>query len=330
MILVTGGAGYIGSHTVVALLQAGHEVLVYDNFSTGSVEALQRVSKITGRDFDCVKGDVRDGALLQQVFADNNISSVMHFAGLKVPAESIVKPLEYYECNLAGSMILLQVMQEFGVKRMVFSSTAAVYNDTAIMPVRECDAVGAVRHPYARSKYMVEGMLADMCAADPSWSVLALRYFNPVGAHASGLLGESPQGTPTNLVPFVAQVAAGQLPRLQVFGGDYPTADGTGVRDYIHVVDLALGHLAALRRVSCASGFEVVNLGTGKGYSVLQVVAAFEAAAGRAVPYDVVARRAGDIAVCYADATYAFELLGWRAERSLAEMMEDAWRWQQR
>jgi UDP-glucose 4-epimerase len=328
MILVTGGAGYIGSHTVVELLQSGHDVLVYDNLCNSSVESLKRISRITGRDVTFVEGDVRDGELLQRVFRENDISAVVHFAGLKAVGESVSKPLEYYENNFAGTMILMQVMEEFGVKRIVFSSSATVYGDPASVPICEDFPTGGTTNPYGTSKYMVERMLADKCVADPSWSAIVLRYFNPVGAHTSGLIGEDPNDIPNNLLPYISQVAVGRLERLSVYGSDYPTADGTGVRDYIHVVDLALGHLAALDKLSRSTGYEAVNLGTGNGYSVLEMVRAFEAASGRPVPYDIVGRRPGDIAVCYADPAYAYESLGWRAERGLAEMMEDAWRWQ--
>jgi len=328
MILVTGGAGYIGSHTVVELLQAGHDVLVYDNFCNSSVEGLKRVTKITGKEVVCVEGDVRDGELLQRVFAENDISAVVHFAGLKAVGESVAKPLEYYENNFAGTMILLQVMAEHNVKRIVFSSSATVYGDPASVPIREDFPTGATTNPYGTSKYMVERMLADLCVADPEWSAIVLRYFNPVGAHESGLIGEDPNDIPNNLLPYIAQVAVGRLQQLSVYGNDYPTKDGTGVRDYIHVVDLALGHLAALEKLKAANGFEAVNLGTGNGYSVLEMVQAFEKASGRSVPYQFVPRRPGDIAVCYADPSYARESLGWTAKRDLATMMTDAWRWQ--
>ncbi|MCH8492461.1 MAG: UDP-glucose 4-epimerase GalE [Idiomarina sp.] len=333
MILVTGGAGYIGSHTVVELLQAGHEVLVLDNLCNSSLESLQRVSQITGRDVIFVKGDIRDATILQQIFSENTISAVIHFAGLKAVGESVRKPLDYYENNVAGTMILLQVMAEFGVKRMVFSSSATVYGDPASVPILESFPTGATTNPYGTSKHVVERMLNDVCVADTEWKVAALRYFNPVGAHSSGLIGEDPNDIPNNLLPYIAQVAVGRLPRLSVFGNDYPTADGTGVRDYIHVVDLALGHLAALEKIadfngSQGKGFQAINLGTGNGYSVLEMISAFEKASGKQVPYDVVARRPGDIAVCYADPHYAYEVLGWKAERELDEMMRDTWLWQ--
>ena len=328
MILVTGGAGYIGSHTVVELLQAGHDVLVYDNFCNSSVESLKRVTKITGKDVTCVEGDVRDGELLERIFAENDISAVVHFAGLKAVGESVAKPLEYYENNFTGTMILLQVMAAHNVKRIVFSSSATVYGDPASVPIREDFPTGNTTNPYGTSKYMVERMLADLCLADPEWSAIVLRYFNPVGAHDSGQIGEDPNDIPNNLLPYIAQVAVGRLPQLSVYGDDYPTNDGTGVRDYIHVVDLALGHLAALEKLQAAKGFEAVNLGTGNGYSVLEMVQAFEKASGRSVPYQIVPRRPGDIAVCYADPAYARESLGWTAQRDLATMMADAWRWQ--
>jgi len=328
MILVTGGAGYIGSHTVIELMEAGHDVLVYDNLCNSSVESLTRVSNITGREVNFVKGDVRDNELLQLIFRENDISAVVHFAGLKAVGESVAKPLEYYENNVVGTMTLLQTMQEFGVKRIVFSSSATVYGDPASVPIREDFPTGGTTNPYGTSKYMVERMLADLCLADPSWSAVVLRYFNPVGAHKSGLIGEDPNDIPNNLVPYISQVAVGQLKQLSVYGNDYPTADGTGVRDYIHVVDLALGHLAALDKLSRVTGYDAVNLGTGRGTSVLEMVRAFEAASGREVPFKIVDRRPGDIAECYADPTYAYESLGWKAERGIEEMLEDTWRWQ--
>lgn len=328
MILVTGGAGYIGSHTVLELLKAGHDILVYDNLCNSSVESLKRVSQITGRDLTFVEGDVRNTELLRRVFSENEISAVVHFAGLKSVGESVSKPLEYYENNFMGSMILLDVMAEFGVKRIVFSSSATVYGDPEMVPIREDFPVGATTNPYGTSKYMVERMLADLCIADPSWSVVVLRYFNPVGAHESGLIGEDPNDIPNNLVPYISQVAAGRLEQLSVFGNDYDTVDGTGVRDYIHVVDLAHGHLAALEKLGDLPAFTAVNLGTGHGTSVLEMISAFEAASGRKVPYQIVSRRPGDIAACYADPAYALITLGWKAERDIQQMMEDTWRWQ--
>lgn len=328
MILVTGGAGYIGSHTVVELLQAGCDVIILDNLCNSSEESIKRVTKITGKAPMFVEGDIRDIELLRSIFSSHDISAVVHFAGLKAVGESVAKPLEYYDNNVYGTLTLLQVMKEFAVKRIVFSSSATVYGDPASVPIREDFPTGGTTNPYGTSKYMVERILADLCAADSEWSAVVLRYFNPVGAHKSGLIGEDPNDIPNNLLPYVAQVAIGRLAQLSVFGNDYNTPDGTGVRDYIHVVDLALGHLAALGKLARTTGFEAVNLGTGNGYSVLDMVAAFEKASGRAVPYKIVARRPGDIATCYADPAYAQQSLGWRAERGLDEMMEDTWRWQ--
>lgn len=328
MILVTGGAGYIGSHTVVELLNSGQSVVVLDNFCNSSPESLRRVEQITGKTVPFIQGDVRDTACLQQLFTDYAITAVIHFAGLKAVGESVAKPLAYYETNVQGTLNLLQVMAAHGVKKFVFSSSATVYGDPATVPIREDFPTGGTTNPYGTSKYMVERILADLCVADADWSVFVLRYFNPVGAHASGLIGEDPNDIPNNLLPYISQVAVGRLAQLSVFGNDYPTPDGTGVRDYIHVVDLALGHLAALNQLPQRSGFTAVNLGTGNGYSVLEMVQAFEAASGRSVPYQIVARRPGDIAVCYADPSSAEQILGWRATRGLAEMMADAWRWQ--
>lgn len=328
MILVTGGAGYIGSHTVVELLQVGEQVLVLDNLCNSSAESIKRVTKITGKAPMFVEGDIRDIELLRSIFSSHDISAVVHFAGLKAVGESVAKPLEYYDNNVYGTLTLLQVMNEFAVKRIVFSSSATVYGDPASVPIREDFPTGGTTNPYGTSKYMVERILADLCATDSEWSAVVLRYFNPVGAHKSGLIGEDPNDIPNNLLPYVAQVAIGRLAQLSVFGNDYNTPDGTGVRDYIHVVDLALGHLAALGKLASTTGFEAVNLGTGNGYSVLDMVAAFEKASGRAVPYKIVARRPGDIATCYADPAYAQQSLGWHAERGLDEMMEDTWRWQ--
>jgi UDP-glucose 4-epimerase len=330
MILVTGGAGYIGSHTVVELLNAGHDVVVLDNLSNSSSESLRRVEQITGKAATFVQGDIRDKSLLEQLFSDHAISAVMHFAGLKAVGESVAKPQLYYDNNVVGTLNLVQVMAAFAVKKLVFSSSATVYGDPASVPIRESFPTGATTNPYGTSKYMVERILADLCVADPTWAVSVLRYFNPVGAHVSGLIGEDPNDIPNNLVPYISQVAIGKLPQLSVYGNDYPTPDGTGVRDYIHVVDLALGHLAALNKLSSQAGFEAVNLGTGIGYSVLDMVQAFEAVTGVAVRYKVVARRPGDIASCYADPAYARQSLGWQAQRTLPEMMEDTWRWQSR
>lgn len=328
MILVTGGAGYIGSHTVVELLAAGQQVLVLDNFCNSSVESLRRVEQITNQPVPYIHGDVRDLSQLEQVFAEHPISSVIHFAGLKAVGESVAKPLEYYETNVQGTLNLLKVMAANGIKKFVFSSSATVYGDPATVPIQEHFPTGGTTNPYGTSKYMAERILADLCNADPEWSVFVLRYFNPVGAHASGLIGEDPNDIPNNLLPYISQVAVGRLSQLSVFGNDYPTQDGTGVRDYIHVVDLALGHLAALKQLAHRTGFEAVNLGTGNGYSVLEMVKAFELASGRTVPYQIVARRPGDIAVCYAAPSNAERVLDWRATRGLDEMMADTWRWQ--
>jgi UDP-glucose 4-epimerase len=330
MILVTGGAGYIGSHTVVELLNAGHEVVVLDNLSNSSSESLHRVQKITGIAPTFIHGDIRDNALLHRVFSGHEISAVLHFAGLKAVGESVAKPHLYYDNNVVGTLNLLQVMAAHGVKKMVFSSSATVYGDPASVPIRESFPTGATTNPYGTSKYMVERILADICAADPDWSVSVLRYFNPDGAHESGLIGEDPNDIPNNLVPYISQVAIGKLAQLSVYGNDYATPDGTGVRDYIHVVDLALGHLAALQKLARQRGFEAVNLGTGVGYSVLDMVRAFEAVTGVPVPYQILARRPGDIASCYADPAYALQSLGWQAQRTLQQMMADTWRWQSR
>jgi UDP-glucose 4-epimerase len=327
MILVTGGTGYIGSHTVVELLAAGHEVAILDNLSNSRHEVVDRIEKIAGRRPVFVEGDIRDADLLDTLFARHTFSAVIHFAGLKAVGESVSKPLEYYENNVHGSMALFSAMQRHGVKRLVFSSSATVYGDPDSLPIRE-DAPLHATNPYGRTKLMIEEILRDIAQTDPEWRVAILRYFNPIGAHKSGLIGEAPNGIPNNLLPYVAQVATGKLARLSVFGGDYPTPDGTGVRDYIHVVDLALGHLKALNYLNTHAGLHAYNLGTGKGYSVLEIVQAFEQASGRKVPYEVTARRPGDIASCYADPEKASTELGWKAERGLDEMCADAWRWQ--
>ncbi|MBK5931846.1 UDP-glucose 4-epimerase GalE [Halochromatium salexigens] len=326
-VLITGGAGYIGSHTCVELLAAGHELVVVDNLSNSKPESLQRVREISGRALDFVHADLRDEAALGQVFCAHAFDAVIHFAGLKAVGESSALPLEYYDNNIVGTLTLCRAMREAGVKRLVFSSSATVYGDPNTVPIREDFPLSAT-NPYGRTKLFIEEILRDLYRADPSWDIALLRYFNPVGAHASGRIGEDPNGTPNNLMPFIAQVAVGKREALQVFGDDYPTPDGTGVRDYIHVVDLALGHLAALERLRDAPGLLTCNLGTGQGYSVLEMVGAFEAASGRPVPYRIVGRRPGDIAACYADPTQARDLLGWQAERGLEQMVNDAWRWQ--
>jgi UDP-glucose 4-epimerase len=312
---------------VLELLQAGWPVVVLDNLSNASAESLRRVERITGRAAPLVVGDVRDEALVADLLARHGVGSVLHFAGLKAVGESVARPLDYYDNNVGGTQVLLRCLQRAGVRRFVFSSSATVYGDPESVPLHEGARTGPT-NPYGRTKWMVEFMLQDLAAADPSWSVGILRYFNPVGAHASGLIGEDPADVPNNLMPFVAQVAVGRLERLSVFGSDWPTRDGTGVRDYIHVVDLARGHLAALERVYAHAGAFTVNLGTGRGYSVLEMVRAFERASGRPVPYRLVDRRPGDIAECYADPALARELLGWQAERGIDAMCADAWRWQ--
>lgn len=327
-VFVTGGAGYIGSHTCVELLNAGFDVTVFDNFCNSHPEALARVERITGRELDYVRGDIRDRAALTAALRDSGATAVIHFAGLKAVGESVEKPLIYYDNNVHGSVCLLEAMRDCGVKTLVFSSSATVYGEPQRLPLTEDHPLSAT-NPYGRTKLMIEEILRDLHRSDPSWRIAILRYFNPVGAHASGLIGEDPQGIPNNLMPFVAQVAVGRRECLSVWGGDYPTPDGTGVRDYIHVVDLALGHLKALERLHGREECLAVNLGTGSGYSVLDMVRAFEAASGRPVPYRIAPRRPGDSAACYADPTLARELLGWQAERGLEAMCADAWRWQQ-
>lgn len=326
-ILVTGGAGYIGSHTVLELLNSGNDVVVIDNLCNSSRESLRRVEALTGRSVTLYEADVCDRSALQTIFAQHAIDAVIHFAGLKAVGESTQIPLKYYQNNIAATLVLCEEMELAGVFRLVFSSSATVYGDPHTVPIQEHFPTSAT-NPYGRSKLMVEEMLRDIVAADPRWSMVLLRYFNPVGAHISGQIGEDPNGIPNNLLPYIAQVAIGRLKQLSVFGNDYPTPDGTGVRDYIHVVDLSLGHLKALQYIADRHGVFTFNLGTGQGYSVLEMVKAFEQASGRAVPYQVVARRPGDIAVCYAEPDLAAQELGWRAERGLPEMMADTWRWQ--
>jgi UDP-glucose 4-epimerase len=326
-VLVTGGAGYIGSHTCVELLAAGHDVVVVDNLKNSKRAALARVGDITGREPGFVQADLRDAAALTVLFTDHAFDAVIHFAGLKAVGESTRLPLAYYDNNVGGTLTLCLAMAEAGVKRLVFSSSATVYGDPVSVPIREDFPLSAT-NPYGRSKLMVEDVLRDLHASDPAWDIALLRYFNPVGAHPSGRIGEDPNGIPNNLMPFIAQVAVGKLPELEVFGDDYDTPDGTGVRDYIHVVDLAQGHLAALKRLSQSPGLVTYNLGTGQGYSVLDMVRAFADAAGREIPYQIVARRPGDIAACYADPSLAAAELGWRARFGVAEMVADHWRWQ--
>lgn len=327
-VLLTGGAGFIGSHTALVLIEAGHEVVVYDNLSNASRESLIRVEQLTGGRIEFIEGDIRDGAHLDRVFADSNVDAVIHFAGLKAVGESTEQPLAYYENNVAGTVTLCQAMDRANLRTLVFSSSATVYAESREMPLSEQAPTGRPTNPYGSSKLMIEWLLADLQQADPRWSIALLRYFNPVGAHESGRIGEDPQGRPNNLLPFISQVAVGRLPELSVFGSDYPTHDGTGVRDYIHVMDLAAGHRAALNAIADTNGLYTWNLGTGKGYSVLEMIRAFERAADRDIVYRIVDRRPGDVAECWADASRAARDLGWRAERGLDEIMRDAWRWQ--
>ncbi|CAN7426337.1 UDP-glucose 4-epimerase GalE [Pseudorhodoferax sp. LjRoot39] len=327
MILVTGGAGYIGSHVCVELLQAGHDVTIFDNFCNSNPESVARIERIAGKAPRLVRGDIRDRAALVDALKTSGASAVIHFAGLKAVGESVQQPLSYYDNNVVGTLRLLEAMRECGVQQLVFSSSATVYGDPQRLPLTEDHPLSAT-NPYGRSKLMIEDMLRDLQVSDASWRIAILRYFNPVGAHASGLIGEDPRGVPNNLMPYVAQVAIGRREQLQVWGNDYPTPDGTGVRDYIHVVDLAVGHLRALERLQTQEGGLTVNLGTGTGYSVLDMVRAFEEASGKPVPYQLAPRRAGDVASCYADPAAALAVLGWRAERDLVAMCQDAWRWQ--
>lgn len=327
-ILLTGGTGYIGSHAAVVLAQAGHEVVLYDNLCNSRADVARRLAQIVGRPMPLVEGDVRDTALLTQTLQDHAIGAVVHFAGLKAVGESVAEPLVYYDNNVGGTLSLLQAMQAAGVRTLAFSSSATVYGEPRTLPLDETHPTRAT-NPYGRSKLHIEEMLADLAASDASWRVACLRYFNPVGAHASGLIGEDPNGVPNNLMPFVAQVAVGRWPSLNVFGNDYPTPDGTGLRDYIHVMDLVEGHLAALDYLGGHSGWHAFNLGTGQGHSVLEMVRAFEAASGRAVPCNIVARRPGDVAASYASADKARVALGWQARRTLQDMCASTWHWQQ-
>lgn len=327
-VLVTGGAGYIGSHTCVELLSAGHDVVVVDNLSNSSAESLQRVERITGRGVRLERTDIRDGAALDAIFAAHRFDAVVHFAGLKAVGESVAQPLCYYQNNVQGTLTLCETMAKHGVFNLVFSSSATVYGDPHSVPITEDFPLSAT-NPYGRSKLIVEEILRDLGRADERWNVILLRYFNPVGAHASGLIGEDPNGIPNNLMPYISQVAVGKLEQLSVFGNDYPTSDGTGVRDYIHVVDLAIGHLKALDKLAENPRVVAYNLGTGQGYSVLEMIKAFEQASGREVRYRIVGRRPGDVASCYADPAFAARELRWRAERGVDEMTRDAWKWQQ-
>lgn len=326
-ILVTGGAGYIGSHTAVALLDAGYEVALLDNLSNSRIEVIDRIKMITNRPLAFHHTDIRNSTAMEEVFSGFHPDAVIHFAGLKSVGESLQDPLRYYECNVVGSVVLFQVMQKFKVKNLVFSSSANVYGHAAEVPVRE-DASIAPTNPYGQSKAIIEQILADLMEADSEWRIARLRYFNPMGAHESGLIGEDPNGVPSNLPPYISQVAAGRLGELKIFGGDYPTADGTGVRDYIHIMDLAHGHLAALEYLARQNGLVTVNLGTGQGYSVLEMVKAYEKACGKKVLYRIVERRSGDVAQSFSDPSAALRLLGWEAKLGLDDMCRDAWRWQ--
>ena len=327
-ILVTGGAGYIGSHTCVELLNSGYEVVVVDNLCNSCEESLSRVEEITGKKVTFYKADLLDREAIEQIFEKEEIDSVIHFAGLKAVGESVAKPLEYYYNNITGTLILCDVMRNHGVKNIVFSSSATVYGNPATVPIKE-DFPLSVTNPYGRTKLMLEEILRDFYVADPEWNVILLRYFNPIGAHKSGRIGENPKGIPNNLVPYITQVAVGKLEKLGVFGDDYDTPDGTGVRDYIHVVDLALGHVRAIEKLKTQTGGVLVyNLGTGVGYSVLEIVKAFEKACGKEIPYEIKDRRPDDIPTCYADASLAKEELSWEAKRGIEEMCEDSWRWQ--
>ena len=327
-ILVTGGAGYIGSHTCIELINAGYDVVVLDNLCNSSKESLKRVEKIVGREIKFYEADIRDAKALKDIFAAEEIDAVIHFAGLKAVGESVAKPLEYYDNNINGTLVLCKAMKEAGVKNIIFSSSATVYGDPAFIPITEACPKGQCTNPYGWSKSMLEQILTDIHTSDPEWNVVLLRYFNPVGAHKSGTIGENPKGIPNNLMPYITQVAVGKREFLGVFGDDYNTPDGTGVRDYIHVVDLADGHVKALKKIEEKAGVCVYNLGTGNGYSVLDMVKAFSKACGKDLPYKILERRPGDIAMCYADPAKAKEELGWEATRGLDEMCEDSWRWQ--
>ncbi len=327
-VLVTGGAGYIGSHTCVELLNSGYGVVVVDNLCNANPKSLDRVRELTGKDLRFYEGDVRDEGLLQKIFAENDIGCVIHFAGLKAVGESVEKPWEYYNNNLNSTLVLTKVMRDVGMQNIIFSSSATVYTATNEMPLRETSVTGGCTNPYGWTKYMTEQILSGMSHADPKWSVCLLRYFNPIGAHPSGKMGEDPRGIPNNLMPYITQVAIGRRDHLSVYGNDYDTPDGTGVRDYIHVVDLAKGHVAAVKYTVEHKGCEVFNLGTGVGYSVLDMVKTFVEVNNVKVPYEIVGRRAGDIATCYADPTKSREILGWTAEKDLSDMCRDSWRWQ--
>lgn len=327
-VLVTGGAGFIGSHTSVELLNAGYDIIILDNFVNSKPESLKRIKELTGKDFKFYQADIRDEEAMTKVFAENKIDAVIHFAGLKSVPQSVKEPLNYYDNNIAGTVCLCRVMDKAGCKKLVFSSSATVYGSKNPSPLREDMPTGGTTNPYGTTKYFIEQILQDLCVSDSEWGVSILRYFNPIGAHKSGRIGEDPNGIPGNLMPYITQVAIGKLECLNVCGNDYPTPDGTGVRDYIHVVDLALGHIKALDRLLKVKGCEVYNLATGKGYSVLDVVKAFEKASGIKINYRIAPRRAGDVACCYADATKAKEVLGWQAQYDIDDMCADSWRWQ--
>lgn len=327
-ILITGGMGYIGSHTCVQMISAGMTPIMVDNLCNAKAEVLNRIEALTGVRPAFYQGDIRDEAFLDSVFAQHHVQAVIHFAGLKAVGESVSKPIEYYDNNVNGTLVLVRSMRKAGVKSLVFSSSATVYGDPQTVPITETSPTGATTNPYGRSKYMVEQCLSDLVVAEPEWSITLLRYFNPVGAHPSGTMGEDPQGIPNNLMPFIAQVAVGRREKLAVFGNDYPTPDGTGVRDYVHVMDLADGHIAALQAVGEKAGLHIYNLGTGKGSSVLDMVHAFSDACGKPIAYDICPRRPGDIAECWASTEKAQRELGWQAKRSLADMTADTWRWQ--
>ena len=327
-VLVTGGAGFIGSHTSVELLNAGYDIIILDNFVNSKPESLKRIKELTGKDFKFYQADIRDEEAMTKVFAENKIDAVIHFAGLKSVPQSVKEPLNYYDNNIAGTVCLCRLMDKAGCKKLVFSSSATVYGSKNPSPLREDMPTGGTTNPYGTTKYFIEQILQDLCVSDSEWGVSILRYFNPIGAHKSGRIGEDPNGIPGNLMPYITQVAIGKLECLNVCGNDYPTPDGTGVRDYIHVVDLAIGHIKALDRLLKVKGCEVYNLGTGKGYSVLDVVKAFEKASGIKINYRIAPRRAGDVACCYADATKAKEVLGWQAQYDIDDMCADSWRWQ--
>ena len=326
-VLITGGAGFIGTHTCVELLNAGEEIVVFDNFANSKMSAVENVKKITGKDFPFYEADMLDRDAMEKIFSENKIDEVIHFAGLKAVGESVEKPMEYYHNNITGTLILTETMRKYGCKKIVFSSSATVYGSPKSLPIME-DFPLSTTNPYGSTKLMIEQILRDIYVSDKEWSIALLRYFNPTGAHESGLIGEDPNGIPNNLMPYITQVASGKRECLSVFGNDYPTPDGTGVRDYIHVVDLSLGHLKAVEKRSNVPGVHIYNLGTGNGYSVLEIIKAFSVACGKELPYEIVPPRAGDVAICYADATKAKEELGWEASRGIEKMCIDAWNWQ--